>query len=565
MKMLKKTMALALAVMMAMAMCVTAFADSTVKLTISDEKNHSYEVYQVLTGDVSNLTDGKGTLSNVKAGSSANSTLTDANVSEVVELLSGTDSSVSEANLGNTVWSYVNGGAVYKTVNVTGGTATIDVAPGYYLLKDVTTDTTDSLSRYVVAVAGDTTVTPKTETPDIDKKIIDTDANEALDDSKKTDTAAIGDTIEYEVTGQVPDMTGYTYYYYVLNDTLSKGLTLDENSFNVTVGGQTAVKGTDYNVYVTKNDDGTTSFKLAFADMKDTYSKDAAISIKYNATVNKDAEIGVNPNTNTASLQYSNNPNTSEKSDKTPDQPGVPEEGPDSKNPTGNTEKYITKTYVTELKLTKTFDGTVKNGLIGAEFTLTGENLNTIELTTASKFVEDTNGTYWKLTDGTYTTDDPATEGMDTSKYESTTTKYSVQTVVTEKTTSADNKKVVATIGADGTITFTGLNYGTYTLSETKTPTGYNTASDINFAITRSLDADSSTAKVGGTVTWADDSDDVTYNADTKTFSVTVDNVSGKLLPSTGGIGTTIFYVVGTLLVVGAAVLLISKRRMHNA
>lgn len=565
MKMLKKTMALALAVMMAMAMCVTAFADSTVKLTISDEKNHSYEVYQVLTGDVSNLTNGKGTLSNVKAGSSANSTLTDANVSEVVKLLSGSDSSVSEANLGNTVWSYVNGGTVYKTVNVTGGTATIDVAPGYYLLKDVTTDTTDSLSRYVVAVAGDTTVTPKTETPDIDKKIIDTDANEALDDSKKTDTAAIGDTIEYEVTGQVPDMTGYTYYYYVLNDTLSKGLTLDENSFNVTVGGQTAVKGTDYNVYVTKNDDGTTSFKLAFADMKDTYSKGAAISIKYNATVNKDAEIGVKPNTNTASLQYSNNPNTSEKSDKTPDQPGVPEEGPDSKNPTGNTEKYITKTYVTELKLTKTFDGDVKNGLIGAEFTLTGENLNTIELTTASKFVEDTNGTYWKLTDGAYTTDDPATEGMDTSKYESTTTKYSVQTVVTEKTTSADNKKVVATIGADGTITFTGLNYGTYTLSETKTPTGYNTASDINFAITRSLDADSSTAKVGGTVTWADDSDDVTYNADTKTFSVTVDNVSGKLLPSTGGIGTTIFYVVGTLLVVGAAVLLISKRRMHNA
>ena len=565
MKMLKKTMALALAVMMAMAMCVTAFADSTVKLTISDEKNHTYEVYQVLTGDVSNLTNGKGTLSNVKAGSSANSTLTDANVSEVVALLSGTDSSVSEANLGNTVWSYVKGGAVYKTVNVTGGSATIDVAPGYYLLKDVTTGTTDSLSRYVVAVAGDTTVTPKTETPDIDKKIIDTDANEALDDSKKTDTAAIGDTIEYEVTGKVPDMTGYTYYYYVLNDTLSKGLTLDENSFNVTVGGQTAVKGTNYNVYVTKNSDGTTSFKLAFADMKGTYSKDAAISIKYNATVNKDAEIGVNPNTNTASLQYSNNPNTSERDDKTPDEPGVPSENPDSKNPTGNTENYITKTYVTELKLTKTFDGAVKNGLIGAEFTLTGENLNTIELTTASQFVEDTNGTYWKLTDGTYTTDDPATEGMDTSKYESTTTKYSVQTVVTEKTTSADNKKVVATIGADGTITFTGLNYGTYTLSETKTPTGYNTASDINFAITRTLDADSSTAKVGGTVTWADNSDDVTYNANTKTFSVTVDNVSGKLLPSTGGIGTTIFYVVGTLLVVGAAVLLISKRRMHNA
>lgn len=564
MKMLKKTMALALAVMMAMAMCVTAFADSTVKLTISDDKNHTYEVYQVLTGDVSNLTNGKGTLSNVKAGSSANSTLTDANVSEVVALLSGTDSSVSEANLGNTVWSYVNGGTVYKTVNVTGGTATIDVAPGYYLLKDVTTGTTDSLSRYVVAVAGDTTVTPKTETPDIDKKIIDTDANEALDDSKKTDTAAIGDTIEYEVTGQVPDMTGYTYYYYVLNDTLSKGLTLDEDSFNVTVGGQTAVKGTNYNVYVTKNDDGTTSFKLAFADMKDTYSKDAAISIKYNATVNKDAEIGVNPNTNTASLQYSNNPNTSERSDKTPDKPGVPEEGPDSKNPTGKTEDYITKTYVTELKLTKTFDGEI-NALKGAEFTLTGTNMNQIVFTTGVNYVEDANGTYWKLKDGTYTTDDPATEGMDTSKYVSTTVKYSAKTFVTSETVDADNTSVTATIGTDGTITFTGLNYGTYTLKETYTPEGYNTASDINFAITRTLDANSSTTKVGGTVTWADDSDDVTYNADTKTFSVSVDNVSGKLLPSTGGIGTTIFYVVGTLLVVGAAVLLISKRRMHNA
>lgn len=88
---------------------------------------------------------------------------------------------------------------------------------------------------------------------------------------------------------------------------------------------------------------------------------------------------------------------------------------------------------------------------------------------------------------------------------------------------------------------FTGLGDGKYTLVESTTPAGYNTAPDYEF-----------------TIKGAD------YTTTNLEQSTTVINESGTELPSTGGIGTTLFYVVGSILVIGAAVLLISKRRMSN-
>ena len=96
------------------------------------------------------------------------------------------------------------------------------------------------------------------------------------------------------------------------------------------------------------------------------------------------------------------------------------------------------------------------------------------------------------------------------------------------------------TSDAQGAVTaFTGLKDGTYTLVESTTPAGYNTAADYDFTIS-------------GT-------DYTTTNLEQST---TVVNESGTELPSTGGIGTTMFYIVGSVLVIGAAVVLISKRRM---
>ena len=94
-----------------------------------------------------------------------------------------------------------------------------------------------------------------------------------------------------------------------------------------------------------------------------------------------------------------------------------------------------------------------------------------------------------------------------------------------------------------GAASFKGLADGTYQLVETKAPAGYNQLTGPQ------------EVKVAGSTT------------DTTKLSVEakVANSAGTLLPSTGGIGTTIFYVLGAVLVVGAGVLLVTKKRMSQS
>ena len=176
-----------------------------------------------------------------------------------------------------------------------------------------------------------------------------------------------------------------------------------------------------------------------------------------------------------------------------------------------------------------------------------------VVLVTESKFVENANGTYWKLKDGTYTTTAPETATED--KYESTTTKYVEQTVTTVKGNGQTETNVKGYVDPNtGEITFTGLGAGNYILTETVTPNGYNTIAPIEFNI--SFDA--------GTKKFASDNSAIELQGD-NTLYTTVINKSGAELPSTGGIGTTIFYVVGGLLVVGAGIVLVTKKRMGKA
>ena len=580
MKHMKKLVSVLLTLVMTLVLAVPALAADTSTLTINTTNGHTYSVYQLLTGDVSGLTNGSGTLSNVEGGANLKSdTTVDAFLTAII--------GKTGAELGDTAYSYVSGTAKY-TVNGTGSAENTTVENGYYLVVDAytasgdkPTDGSDTASRYMVAVVGPTTMTPKTSTPGIDKKIIDTDANAAIDgENKKTDTAAIGDTIEYEITGTVPNTEGYTYYYYVVHDTLSEGLTLDQSSFEVTIGTKTLTKYTsgdaandNYYVYITKNSDGTTTFELALENLKALVDTDengvsvgSAISIKYNATVNDKAKIGKIPNTNTAKLEYSNNPGSSTRSDAA-DKPGTPGTGA----ATGVGPEKITKTYVTALTILKVDE----NGMVltGAEFTLTGDNLTKVIVETNTTFraaAEGETAEYYKLTNDTYTKTAPSPaaageEGYNANKYEDSTPKYvRVTTVTTSTAATADGttKKIVGIVGSDGCLTFTGLNAGTYTLSETKTPSGYNTMSDITFTISATQSGSSNVE--GSSITWSSDNATIVLDGTNGVFDTTIENLPGTVLPSTGGMGTTLFYVLGTILVLGAGVLLVSKKRMSS-
>ena len=110
------------------------------------------------------------------------------------------------------------------------------------------------------------------------------------------------------------------------------------------------------------------------------------------------------------------------------------------------------------------------------------------------------------------------------------------------------------------TFTWSGLDDGDYKLVETTTPSGYNTIPDIEFTITATHDVSSDNP----TLISLSGGDKFTGKVSTGVVSANIENQSGAQLPSTGGIGTTIFYVLGSILVIGAAVLLVTKKRMST-
>ena len=447
---------------------------------------------------------------------------------------------------------------VSATAEANAKSVTIDNLPlGYYVVED--TATTKPVSALILDTTNpDVNVVIKADQPSIDKNIDgDTDTDDSTKGNVKYNNAAIGDKVPYKVTSKVPDMTGYTKYYFVVNDTLSKGLTFN-NDVAITVGSKTLVKDTDFTVTYNTNDDGTTSVEIVFKDFiqyKELKTEDGTtvlaktgspITITYSATVNENAVIGTAGNPNEVKLTYSNNPNVDDVGT-----PGNPDK-PTSTSPTGETPKEETRTYVTDLEIIKVDqDG---NRLTGAEFKLEGTKLNTV-LVTTDVYTKDENGTYWKLKDGSYTTTDPSTNGMDQSKYESTTDKYT-KSVQTKKIEKAENVTYTGTVGADGVLRFEGLSAGEYTITEIKAPDGYNL---LKAPITVTIGW---TAPASGKTecTWTYTGTDVVNG--TNTNHVTVINQAGAELPSTGGMGTTIFYILGSVLLVGAAILLITKKRM---
>lgn len=295
--------------------------------------------------------------------------------------------------------------------------------------------------------------------PTIEKKVKNGDTWDTTNDAK------IGDTVEYKVEITVADgAQTYTVY-----DTMSTGLTFNSGSLKVTAND---VVTTDYTLTPTTN-----GFTLVLPETYvSTLTKGTTIMVTYNATLNKDAVIDGNGNTNEVKLGYGNHQNT------------VPS-------------KVTTKSY--QFDLVKV-DGTTNKLLDGAEFELAdGE--------TKLSFVKDANGNYRVATTGE----------------KGTTTTITVK---------------------NGKVNIYGLAGKTYTLTETKAPDGYNklvTPETVNLTDGSKASAtiESETYVDGGVV---------------------VKNNAGTVLPSTGGMGTTLFYVIGGGLMVAAVVLLVTKKRMEH-
>ena len=125
---------------------------------------------------------------------------------------------------------------------------------------------------------------------------------------------------------------------------------------------------------------------------------------------------------------------------------------------------------------------------------------------------------------------------------------------VKEIVTKTEAVDVKAFVGEDGYVTFTGLAAGDYVLTETVTPAGFNTINPIDFTV--EFDAKTKKFSISG-----EDRNLIAVLGDNTLYAEII-NVAGSTLPSTGGIGTTIFYIIGGILVAGSLIFLVTKKRM---
>ena len=510
MKHIKKLASLLLALVMVFALATTAFADETTTYSITinnSAEGHTYEAYQIFTGDLVEK-DGTKILSNIVWGSG---------ISEAGQTALGDAAAKAETlKTEDDAKAFAKAVAPYLTTaagsanTVTDGKYVISgLAAGYYLVKDQDGSLigdNDSYTEYIIQVVGNVTATPKSDVTEVQKKV--KDINDSTDTTKTDwqDSADydIGDSIPFQLKATLADnVSSYTTYKVVFHDTLSKGLTYNNDA-------KVYIDGTETNGFVV-NADGTTTLTVSCDDVKALGAGNSSvITVEYTAKLNENAVLGSAGNPNEVYLEYSNNPNKSEKGN----------------NETGETPKDVVIVFTYKTIINKV--DSENKPLTGAAFKL-------------EKLIKGKDGAA-----DTWTT---------------------VKEFTVDETTTS--------------FTFSGLDDGQYKLTETKTPVGYNTIDPIYFVIeaTHGETADVPTLKTlnayltdanGNKQTEMKDGESVNIDLGTVdltagSITTTVVNKSGAQLPETGGIGTTIFYVLGGVLVLAAVVLLVTNKRMSGA
>ena len=569
---MKRMFSVLLALAMACSFAVSAFAAETGSITIKDATHVSvagktFNAYKIMDATLVDSTDpGKGVSYTVPAAMKefyAGRYSIDQEASDfdyqVVEAIREEQDLFSFAAAA--LEAAKAAGGPTGTATAEGGESVVigNLPLGYYVVEDA--GAAAPISALMLDTVGNVDVTLKADKPTIDKKIDGSEEAGETDPSTagmvERNNAAIGDKIPYVLTSSVPDMTGYSKYFFVVNDTMSKGLAFN-NDVAITVGGQPLEPG-DFTVTTVPSelpaDEGQeTQIKIVFNDFYNKFKAQAGdpIVITYSATVDTDAVIGSAGNPNKVTLDYSHNPNI------VPEGENEPTPGDKEKGVIGTTPEERTKTYVTELELVKVDEQ--GNRLAGAEFELKGTRLNTV-LVTREEFAPAEEGDWYKLKDGTYTQEVPGPET--TGQYADPEQKYT-RVPSTQTITKEDDVQYKGIVGTDGVLRFTGLAAGQYTITELTAPNGYNLLKEpIEVTISCALPESITTGEETCTWSW-----NITAPAGMVSegqgdiVKVEVTNKTGTELPETGGMGTTVFYVVGGLLVAGAVVLLIVRKRM---
>ena len=503
MKYMKKLMTLLAVLTLALAMAVPAFAATPTTYTITiNNGTGNYAAYQIFKGDLH-----EKTLSNIEWGDNVTS--------------AGQEALGNAADKAKTITTEADAKAFavevakYLTDATAGeGTDSITVSgPGYYLIKNTSVGEGEVFTDYILQVVKDVEVNPKSGKPTLDKQIKHNDNGKwgVVGDNQ------IGDTVEFRTITTVPIVSGYTEYTYVIHDEMSAGLTSNVHSnddVTIKVNDETVL---DKNYYTVTVDEVNTNKFTVTVDVLNAIKDGKMVEgntlyTYYTGILNENAKVyndgkQDNKQDNKAYLEYSNNPHGTT---------------------TNSTPVKVVYDWTFKMGVKKV-DGENNAPLTDAKFVLSknkGLDLGAIDAdgnpenkTDLIKLIENNDGSYTVAPAG-YT--------------------GSVVNVMTA-----------------GDITINGLDDATvYYLYETKAPAGYNRlTAAVRFEITATYsDAGDSCTNVTATVN----------NDAQPSVSVNVRNNKGSTLPSTGGIGTTLFYVIGGGLMAVAAVLLVTKKRMNS-
>ncbi len=547
MKFAKKLMSVLLVVLMLATMALPAMADDAKTITIkSTVPGHTYTAYQILSGEVTTA----GILSTPKWGTG----LKDDDEDHVASFLSALKANDSFKHEGTNVFSGVTDettfvGIVgtwgyndpevkaladvivskltstgYTSGTHTGNKYTISVpAAGYYLIKDTGALGTDGATDYLLYVTGSTEIAPKNSAPTFNKLV---GSSETGNFDKAVD-AQVGDKVWFRLETTLPSLfNDYKQFHAHYTDVLPAGLVPVGGSSTGKIRIEHADSSDPINLtatisvtpnYVDPSDHSkgitSTSLSLDLDDIKDQLPVNAELNlndkivIMYSATVTKDAVMGKNGadnfgNSNNAALRYTNDMNY---------------EGEDvSKEATITSSANV---YVYQAEFTKV-DSASSSPLKGAKFHLYRNIGSSLEKNYA--IIENSVITGW------------------------TTTKP------------ADSAALVS--GDDGKFIVKGLDALSYHLEEIDAPEGYNELKEpvlftINSTITVGNLTGLSMTVDGATIAGTVDDGKVTGN---------IKNTPGTGLPATGGMGTTIFYIAGAVLLLGSITAFAVKKRGQN-